>query len=425
MKSHSAVCLILVLVVLILAGCQPAEPEAVSEQAEPVGTNVPAAAEEAISDTAEETNTESPAQPVRVESDGEVPFYARLGENETFGDGTWTVIVFYRPPECIPPDFNLNQFFHFPDENGPGAFGCGPTTTTGVEMWQNGPETDPAPLQAETTGRGEVPVWFVSDTDMQAAMEDGILTIGDLAAMQTLLTGTAATYSELLRPSQSNAEPLVQFTAEGSLDSGAPFAVDVSKGAEDVDDHVTIDIQASQMESGGEVPFYARFGENETFSNGEWAVIVFYRPPDCIPADFNLNEFFHFPSDTGPGAFGCGPTTTNGIELWKNGPETDPAPLEARTIGRGTVPIWFIADADMRAALEDGIVTIGELAELPSRLVGTAANYSEFLRPGQTNATPLVQFVAEGILENGNSFTVDVSSGASNVADHVTIDLDE
>ena len=62
-----------------------------------------------------------------------------------------------------------------------------------------------------------------------------------------------------------------------------------------------------RIEANGEVPFYARFGENETFSNGEWTVIVFYRSPDCIPADFNLNQFFHFPGDSGPGAFACTP----------------------------------------------------------------------------------------------------------------------
>jgi hypothetical protein len=178
-----------------------------------------------------------------------------------------------------------------------------------------------------------------------------------------------------------------------------------------------------RIESNGEVPFYARFGENETFSNGEWAVIVFYRSPECIPADFNLNQFFHFPGDSGPGAFACTPPTTTSIEYWATGPETDPAPLVAETTGRGAVPVWFIALAEVEAALADGVVTIGELAESPSLLKGEAASYTELLHPGQSNPQTLVQFTAEGTLEDGRSFMVDVSFGAPDVADHTTIEI--
>ena len=180
-----------------------------------------------------------------------------------------------------------------------------------------------------------------------------------------------------------------------------------------------------RMEANGEVPFYARFGENETFSNGEWTAIVFYRSPDCIPADFNLNQFFHFPGESGPGAFGCTPPTTTSVELWANGPETDPAPLVAEMTGRGAVPVWFFDRAEIETEMADGVVTIGELAELPSRLVGTAASYTELLHPSQSNAQPLIQFIAEGALEDGRSFLVDVSQGAPDVANHITIEINE
>ncbi len=178
-----------------------------------------------------------------------------------------------------------------------------------------------------------------------------------------------------------------------------------------------------RIESNGEVPFYARFGENETFSNGEWAVIIFYRSPECIPADFNLNQFFHFPGDSGPGAFACTPPTTTSIEYWATGPETDPAPLVAEMTGRGAVPVWFIALSEVEAALADGVVTIGELAESPSLLKGEAASYTELLHPGQSNPQSLIQFAAQGTLEDGRSFMVDVSSGAPDVADHTTIEI--
>ena len=182
-------------------------------------------------------------EPVRIDGNGEVPFYARFGENETFSDGEWTVIVFYRSPDCIPADFNLNQFFHFPGENDPGAFACAPPTTTSVEYWANGPETDPAPLTAEMTGRGAVPVWFIPQADAEQAMEDGVVTIEELAASPSRLAGEAVTYTELLHPSQTNEQSLIQFNAEGALEDGRSFMVDVSYGAPDVEDHTTIEIE--------------------------------------------------------------------------------------------------------------------------------------------------------------------------------------
>jgi hypothetical protein len=55
--------------------------------------------------------------------------------------------------------------------------------------------------------------------------------------------GEAASYTELLHPGQSNAQSLIQFAAEGTLDDGRYFLVDVSYGAPDVEDHTTIEIQ--------------------------------------------------------------------------------------------------------------------------------------------------------------------------------------
>ncbi len=99
---------------------------------------------------------------------------------------------------------------------------------------------DPAPLVAEVSGRGAVPVWFFDAAELQEAQADGEVTITDLAALPSRRTGTAAGYTELLHPSQSNAEPLIQFVADGALDDGTPFTVDVSFGAADVADHTTI-----------------------------------------------------------------------------------------------------------------------------------------------------------------------------------------
>lgn len=186
-------------------------------------------------------------------------------------------------------------------------------------------------------------------------------------------------------------------------------------------------------ESGGPVrvensdgpPFYARFGENETFSDGERVVIVFYRQPDCIPADFNLNQFFHFPGEDSPGAYACAPPTVKVFETWETALGEGPAPLVAESMATGAVPVWFFSAEEIEMALADGVVTIGDLADLPSRQVGTASTYNELLHPSQSNEDPLIQFTAEGTLEDGRDFIVDVSLGASDRYDHVTIGMVE
>lgn len=178
------------------------------------------------------------------------------------------------------------------------------------------------------------------------------------------------------------------------------------------------------IENGDGPPFYARFGENETFGTDDWVAIVFYRDPNCVPDEFNLNQFFDFPSESGPGAFGCQPATTDIIEHWVNGPETDPAPAISEMTGRGAVPVWFFAPADIEAAMVDGVVTITELEGLPSRRIGSAATFTEYLKPTQSNEAPLIQFMAEGMLEDGGDFLVDVSYGDPEVTDHTTIEID-
>ena len=181
--------------------------------------------------------------------------------------------------------------------------------------------------------------------------------------------------------------------------------------------------ELTRVESGDGPPFYARFGENETFGNGEWVAIVFYRDPNCVPDEFNLNQFFDFPGETGPGAFGCQPPTTDVVEYWAGEPGSSPAPAVSEMTGRGAVPVWFFATADIDAAMADGVVTISELEGIPSRRVGSAATFTEYLKPTQSNEAPLIQFMAEGALEDGGDFLVDVSYGDPDVTDHTTIEL--
>lgn len=178
-----------------------------------------------------------------------------------------------------------------------------------------------------------------------------------------------------------------------------------------------------RVENGDGPPFYARFGENETFGNNEWVAIVFYRDPNCVPDGFNLNQFFDFPGETGPGAFGCQPPTTDVVEYWQGEPGSGPAPAVSEMTGRGAVPVWFFSRADIDAANSDGVVTITELEGLASRRVGSATTFTEYLKPSQSNAAPIIQFMAKGALDDGGDFLVDVSYGDPEVTDHTTIDM--
>jgi hypothetical protein len=93
------------------------------------------------------------------------------------------------------------------------------------------------------TERGAVPVWFLTLEEVEPAMADGVVTIGDLTAMPSRQVGTAATYAERLHPSQTNAQPLIQFAAEGALEAGGTVSVSVSQGALDVADHINIGLE--------------------------------------------------------------------------------------------------------------------------------------------------------------------------------------
>jgi hypothetical protein len=161
-----------------------------------------------------------------------------------------------------------------------------------------------------------------------------------------------------------------------------------------------------RLNDGGQLPFYARIEHSEVFHNDDWAVIVFYRQPGCVPEDFNLLDQFHFPSAGDMGAFECQPPTVEGFALWDNGPGIDPAPTQVKLQGAGAVPVWFIAWTQLQGLIADGDLTIGELEALDSEWLrkGTAASYSETIHPFQSNKNGLIQFVGKGMLEDGTRF---------------------
>ena len=149
------------------------------------------------------------------EEDPGAPFYMRAGNslNQFFVYDGWLVIPFFRNPSCIRPDFNLLNIFDVP-----ASFGC-ELTVNGFYMIERDVPAGTFPLIVQSTGSA-VPFWFVRWEDFQAAMSDGVVTIGELQSLNPLV-GSATKFHETLRPRANN--HLVQINAAGVLDDGRTF----------------------------------------------------------------------------------------------------------------------------------------------------------------------------------------------------------
>jgi len=119
-------------------------------------------------------------------------------------------------------------------------------------------------------------------------------------------------------------------------------------------------------------PWYANFYAGFIPTDDGIVAIAFIREPSCIPTDFNLLLLFDVPA-----AWGCELTVEG--KLWWYDPETDPFPFQERYYGLGAVPIYFVDEAELAAATQDGVLTIGELQALPSLLIGFADSFLEVL----------------------------------------------
>ena len=159
----------------------------------------------------------APAQ-VRVDSQ-QLPAYARI----VTGTGEWTPVIFYRPVDCIPENFNLLLFF-----DPPRVFACGPMTVEGFAIWETGPGLDPAPIHSRYRGLGEVPVWFVRTEDYLAARQDGVLTIGDLEALDPVM-GHARLFTQVQHPTPPVENSLLIVTAKGTLQDGRSFRLHITQ----------------------------------------------------------------------------------------------------------------------------------------------------------------------------------------------------
>lgn len=157
-------------------------------------------------------------------------------------------------------------------------------------------------------------------------------------------------------------------------------------------------------------PIYANIGSGFLPHTDELAVIFFYRSPACVPSDFNLLDFLDFtPAFPGgpPRPFLC-ELQIEGRALWHS--PADPSPALQFFYGLGAVPAWFVAWPELEAAAADGVLTISELASLPSLRVGTTTSFLETIRngvPAQRGGGEEV--VATGVLMDGRAFVVHIN----------------
>lgn len=159
------------------------------------------------------------------------------------------------------------------------------------------------------------------------------------------------------------------------------------------------------------IPFYARVEllPPYIFNNGEWAAVVFYRNPDCVPEEFNLISVFDIPR-----AFGC-EHTVHGTSLWHE-PFVG-APKIIHISGNGAVPVWFVPwDAVKDQAHAGGELTLADLKDIEGRLVGHADRYTETLHPhpdpnlgGGGHPNPKMIVDANGQLDDGRAFKLHIS----------------
>lgn len=170
------------------------------------------------------------------------PYYARIEGNRVFNDGEMAAIVFYRDPNCVPAGFNLLSFF-----DAPAAFAC-QLTVEGASLWKEPLVGAPKTLTAR--GAGAVPVWFVPVDSIDQATQDGVLTIGELAALDGLVVGTASQFNEVLQPvplppefgGGGHPNPKIIIRTHGSLEDGRLFNL-VINGVKNVVDFTQIQFQ--------------------------------------------------------------------------------------------------------------------------------------------------------------------------------------
>lgn len=150
-------------------------------------------------------------------------------------------------------------------------------------------------------------------------------------------------------------------------------------------------------------PAYARVERPFLIHTDDWAAVLFYRDPVCVPEDFNLLDvldFQGFPDN--PRVFRC-PLTVEAFEM-REVPEPIGPPKLVFTWGTGAVPVWFVRWPELQGALADDELTITELRAMGSLQIGYASFFEETLDFSEIGETLRLVMVAHGALLDGRRF---------------------
>ena len=120
-----------------------------------------------------------------------------------------------------------------------------------------------------------------------------------------------------------------------------------------------------------------------------------------MPPDFNLLNLFDAPR-----AFGCA-LAVDGFEVWAEFfPPPGGGPIQVISHGLETMEVWFADWEELSAAVADDMLTVTELAALPSLVKGTPIVFKETLHPVGSANQAVLQMFGFGELEDGRSFRI-------------------
>ncbi len=103
--------------------------------------------------------------------------------------------------------------------------------------------------------------------------------------------------------------------------------------------------------------------------------------------------------------------------------------MQSKLKEAGAVPVWFVSWPVLQSAAADGVLTITELASLPTLVRGYADQFNETLHPYQGARNGHLEINASGVLSDGRSFRLHVSAvnnpgtGGVSEAKHVAIEF--
>ncbi|MHC4493139.1 MAG: hypothetical protein ACYTDU_16115 [Planctomycetota bacterium] len=143
----------------------------------------------------------------------------------------------------------------------------------------------------------------------------------------------------------------------------------------------------------GGPPIYIR---DVVDTDSGWAAVLFLRDPDCA-GDANLLE-------VNVAARNCA-LTSHGYVIRSLPPPNPPDVFHAA--GNEDMPVWLLSTEDYEDAVDNGVLTVGELEGTSSLVKGVADQFVEHTE--LTNAG-FTKINSHGTLDDGRKFKVKLSS---------------